>query len=67
MQFPVKSPWSVAFICPYALQTYNKKGASRRRDHLKDHLNGSATVVNGHTNTFSSLENNVKPRKQRKD
>ncbi|EHB10085.1 Elongation of very long chain fatty acids protein 5 [Heterocephalus glaber] len=48
-------------------ETYNKKGASRRKEHPRDHQNGSVATVNGHTNSFSSLENNVKPRKQRKD
>ena len=44
-----------------------KKGVSRRRERQKDHQNGSVAAVNGHTSGFSSLENNVKPRKQRKD
>lgn len=56
-----------AAVCPCVFQTYNKKGASRRKDHLKDHQNGSLAAANGHTNSFSSLENNVKLRKQRKD
>ena len=63
---PTPTP-AVAPICPYVLQTYNKKGVSRRREHQKDHQNGSVAAVNGHTSSFSSLENNVKPRKQRKD
>ena len=55
-------PWLPSALI-YALQTYNKKGASRRREHQ----NGSVTAVNGHTSSFSSLEHSVKPRKQRKD
>ncbi|NXA54069.1 ELOV5 protein, partial [Nothocercus julius] len=43
--------------------TYNKKASSRR----KEYQNGSTATVNGYTNSFSSLENNVKQRKQRKD
>ncbi|ELV11969.1 Elongation of very long chain fatty acids protein 5 [Tupaia chinensis] len=57
----------IALFTNFYIQTYNKKGTSRRKDHLKDHQNGSVAAVNGHTNSFSSLENNVKPRKQRKD
>lgn len=57
----------IALFTNFYIQTYNKKGASRRKEHLKDHQNGSVAAVNGHTNSFSSLENNVKPRKQRKD
>ncbi|XP_049750377.1 very long chain fatty acid elongase 5 isoform X1 [Loxodonta africana] len=57
----------IALFTNFYIQTYNKKGASRRKDHLKDHQNGSLATVNGHTNSFSSLENHVKPRKQRKD
>nr|XP_060471740.1 elongation of very long chain fatty acids protein 5 isoform X3 [Panthera onca] len=57
----------IAFFTNFYIQTYNKKGASRRKEHLKDHQNGSVAAVNGHTNSFSSLENHVKPRKQRKD
>ncbi|XP_012296966.1 very long chain fatty acid elongase 5 isoform X2 [Aotus nancymaae] len=57
----------IAFFTNFYIQTYNKKEASRRKDHLKDHQNGSVAAVNGHTNSFSPLENNVKPRKLRKD
>ncbi|XP_058162875.1 very long chain fatty acid elongase 5 [Dasypus novemcinctus] len=57
----------ITLFTNFYIQTYNKKGASRRKDHLKDHQNGSVAAVNGHTNSFSSLENSVKPRKQRKD
>ncbi|XP_077018199.1 very long chain fatty acid elongase 5 isoform X2 [Tamandua tetradactyla] len=57
----------IALFTNFYIQTYNKKGASRRKDHLKDHKNGSVAAANGHANSFSSLENNVKPRKQRKD
>lgn len=46
----------------FYIQTY-KKASSRR----KDYQNGSVTAVNGHTNGFSSLEDNVKQRKQRRD
>nr|XP_030726323.1 elongation of very long chain fatty acids protein 5 isoform X2 [Globicephala melas] len=53
----------IALFTNFYIQTYNKKGASRRREHQ----NGSVTAVNGHTSSFSSLENSVKPRKQRKD
>lgn len=74
MLFPVRlSTWKTALwshgFAPTLImfQTYNKKGASRRKEHLKDHQNGSATAVNGHTSSFSALENSVKPRKQRKD
>ncbi|XP_032196159.1 elongation of very long chain fatty acids protein 5 isoform X3 [Mustela erminea] len=56
----------IALFTNFYIQTY-KNGASRRKEHLKDHQNGSVAAVNGHTNSFSSLENNVKPRKQRKD
>lgn len=66
MQFPQRAPRSCAPTYPCAFQTY-KKGASRRKEHLRDHQNGSVAAVNGHTNRFASLENNVKPRKQRKD
>lgn len=64
---PPAEPPLTRSVCPDAFQTYNKKGASRRKEYLKDHQNGSVAAVNGHTNSFSSLENNVKPRKQRKD
>uniref|UniRef100_A0A8V0XEM8 Elongation of very long chain fatty acids protein n=1 Tax=Gallus gallus TaxID=9031 RepID=A0A8V0XEM8_CHICK len=47
----------------FYIQTYNKKASSRR----KEYQNGSTATVNGYTNSFSSLENNVKQRKQRKD
>ncbi|XP_063772773.1 very long chain fatty acid elongase 5 isoform X2 [Pseudophryne corroboree] len=47
----------------FYIQTYNKKTSSRR----KDYQNGSASAVNGHTNGFSSLEDNIKQRKQRRD
>ncbi|XFG13103.1 hypothetical protein AB1E19_016727 [Capra hircus] len=57
----------IALFTNFYIQTYNKKGVSRRREHQKDHQNGSVAAVNGHTSSFSSLENNVKPRKQRKD
>nr|KAF6461783.1 ELOVL fatty acid elongase 5 [Molossus molossus] len=57
----------IALFTNFYIQTYNKKGASRRKEHLKDHQNGSLAAANGHTNSFSSLENNVKLRKQRKD
>ncbi|XP_060046020.1 elongation of very long chain fatty acids protein 5 isoform X1 [Erinaceus europaeus] len=56
----------ITLFTNFYIQTY-KKGASRRKEHLKDHQNGSVTAVNGHTNRFSTLENNVKLRKQRKD
>uniref|UniRef100_A0A8C5K9S2 Elongation of very long chain fatty acids protein n=1 Tax=Jaculus jaculus TaxID=51337 RepID=A0A8C5K9S2_JACJA len=49
-----------------SLITY-KKGASQRKEHLKDHQKGSMTTVNGHTNSLSLLANSVKPRRQRKD
>uniref|UniRef100_A0A8C5MCX7 Elongation of very long chain fatty acids protein n=1 Tax=Leptobrachium leishanense TaxID=445787 RepID=A0A8C5MCX7_9ANUR len=45
----------------FYIQTYNEKARSKR----KDYQNGSVSAVNGHTNSFSSLENNVKQRKQR--
>eukprot|EP00069_Balaena_mysticetus_P009200 bmy_06142T0 len=57
----------IALFTNFYIQTYNKKGASRRREHQKDHQNGYVTAVNSHTSSFSSLENNVNPRKQRKD
>ncbi|XP_023977875.1 very long chain fatty acid elongase 5 isoform X3 [Physeter macrocephalus] len=57
----------IALFTNFYIQTYNKKGASRRREHQKDHQNGSVMAVNGHTSSFSSLENSLKPRKQRKD
>ncbi|XP_058931321.1 very long chain fatty acid elongase 5 [Kogia breviceps] len=57
----------IALFTNFYIQTYNKKGASRRREHQKDHQNGSVAAVNGHTGSFSSLENSLKPRKQRKD
>uniref|UniRef100_A0A8C9DE05 Elongation of very long chain fatty acids protein n=1 Tax=Prolemur simus TaxID=1328070 RepID=A0A8C9DE05_PROSS len=57
----------IALFTNFYIQTYNRKGASRRKDHLKDHQNGSVAASNGHTNSFSFLENNVKPRKPRKD
>ncbi|NXR98391.1 ELOV5 protein, partial [Oxylabes madagascariensis] len=47
----------------FYIQTYNKKASSRR----KEYQNGSTAIANGYTNSFSSLENNVKQRKQRKD
>ncbi|KAH1172859.1 hypothetical protein KIL84_016698 [Mauremys mutica] len=47
----------------FYIQTYKKKASSRR----KEYQNGSTAAVNGYTNSFSSLENNVKQRKQRKD
>ncbi|MXQ97816.1 hypothetical protein E5288_WYG013834 [Bos mutus] len=57
----------ITLFTNFYIQTYNKKGVSRRREHQKDHQNGSVAAVNGHISSFSSLENNVKPRKQRKD
>ncbi|XP_053457474.1 elongation of very long chain fatty acids protein 5 isoform X2 [Nycticebus coucang] len=57
----------IALFTNFYIQTYNRKGASWRKDHLKDHQNGSVAAANGHTNSFSYLENNVKPRKPRKD
>ncbi|XP_014404773.1 PREDICTED: elongation of very long chain fatty acids protein 5 isoform X2 [Myotis brandtii] len=57
----------ITLFTNFYIQTYNKQGSSRRKEHLKDHQNGSLAAANGHTNNFSSLENNVKPRKQRKD
>ena len=57
----------IALFTNVYIQTYNKKGASRRREHQKDHQNSYVTAINGHTSSFSSLENNVNPRKQRKD
>ncbi|XP_068137463.1 very long chain fatty acid elongase 5 isoform X1 [Hyperolius riggenbachi] len=53
----------IILFANFYIQTYNKKASSRR----KDYQNGSASAVNGHTNGFSSLEDNVKQRKQRKD
>uniref|UniRef100_A0A8C5PWU9 Elongation of very long chain fatty acids protein n=1 Tax=Leptobrachium leishanense TaxID=445787 RepID=A0A8C5PWU9_9ANUR len=47
----------------FYIQTFNEKARSKR----KDYQNRSVSAVNGHTNSFSSLENNVKQRKQRKD
>ncbi|XP_030054825.1 very long chain fatty acid elongase 5 [Microcaecilia unicolor] len=47
----------------FYIQTYSKRKESRR----KEYQNGSASTVNGHTNNFFSLENNVKQRKQRRD
>uniref|UniRef100_A0A9L0J9D4 Elongation of very long chain fatty acids protein n=1 Tax=Equus asinus TaxID=9793 RepID=A0A9L0J9D4_EQUAS len=57
----------IALFTNFYIQTYNKKSASRRKERLREHQNGSVAAVNGHTTSFSSLENNVKLRKQRKD
>ncbi|KAI5140568.1 elongation of very long chain fatty acids protein 5 [Manis pentadactyla] len=57
----------IVLFTNFYVQTYNKKGASRRREYLKDHQNGSMAAVNGHAGSFSSLGNSVKPRKLRKD
>ncbi|XP_043919688.1 elongation of very long chain fatty acids protein 5 [Protopterus annectens] len=52
----------IVLFSNFYIQTYTAKSSRR-----KEYQNGSATAVNGHPNGFSSLENNVKQRKQRHD
>ncbi|XP_072264546.1 very long chain fatty acid elongase 5 [Pyxicephalus adspersus] len=53
----------IILFANFYIKTYNKKTSSKR----KDYQNGSVSAVNGHTNGFSSLEDNIKQRKQRRD
>uniref|UniRef100_H3AAE2 Elongation of very long chain fatty acids protein n=1 Tax=Latimeria chalumnae TaxID=7897 RepID=H3AAE2_LATCH len=53
----------IVLFSNFYIKTYKKQGATRR----KEYQNGLVATANGHKNGFSSLENNVKQRKQRRD
>uniref|UniRef100_A0A8C5PPU4 Elongation of very long chain fatty acids protein n=1 Tax=Leptobrachium leishanense TaxID=445787 RepID=A0A8C5PPU4_9ANUR len=53
----------IILFANFYIQTFSEKTRSTRKDYQKV----SVSAANGHTNSFSSLENNVKQRKQRMD